>query len=139
MLVTDYEALHWQLSKHEGVRNKPYLDTVDKITIGIGRNLTDRGLSPDEIDYLFKNDINAAWKECELHIPGFADMSDTRKYAFVDIMFNLGWPRFSAFTDTLAATAAKDWDRVADELADSKWDKQVGARADELQQMIRKG
>jgi len=139
MELKDTQALYVLLKKHEDERKYPYVDTVGKITIGIGRNLTDRGLSPEEIRFLFLNDVNGAWQECEAHIPGFADMSSPRKYAFVDIMFNMGWPRFSKFTDTLAATAAKDWDKVADELADSKWDKQVGNRADELQDMIRKG
>ena len=30
---------------NEGLRSKPYVDTVGKVTIGVGRNLTDRGLS----------------------------------------------------------------------------------------------
>ena len=37
------------LKKHEGIRSKPYKDTVGKITIGVGRNLDDVGLSNDEI------------------------------------------------------------------------------------------
>ena len=32
------------LMKHEGVRNKPYEDTVGVLTIGVGRNLDDVGL-----------------------------------------------------------------------------------------------
>ena len=35
--------------EHEGFKSKPYTDTVGKITIGVGRNLTDNGLSKEEI------------------------------------------------------------------------------------------
>ena len=38
-----------QLTRDEGIRNKPYVDTVGKVTIGVGRNLSDVGLYPDEI------------------------------------------------------------------------------------------
>jgi hypothetical protein len=33
---------------------------IGKITIGIGRNLTDRGLSVDEVEMLFANDMKIA-------------------------------------------------------------------------------
>jgi lysozyme len=137
--LKDVQALYVLLEKHEGNKSHPYTDTVGKVTIGIGRNLTDKGLSPAEVRFLFINDLNSAWEDCVAHIPGFDKMSDPRKYAFVDIMFNMGWSTFSTFHNTLAAVAAEDWNSVADHLADSKWDKQVGKRADELQQMIRNG
>ena len=46
------DRLRAQLVLHEGSRLKPYRDTVGKLTIGIGRNLDDVGLSEDEVDYL---------------------------------------------------------------------------------------
>ena len=48
------------IEDHEGRRSHIYTDTVGKLTIGVGRNLTDRGLSDDEIDYLLANDIKIA-------------------------------------------------------------------------------
>ena len=45
------------LQCHEGWRQLPYYDTRGKLTIAVGRNLTDRGLADDEIDYLFANDL----------------------------------------------------------------------------------
>ena len=38
------------IEHHEGRRAFPYHDTVGKLTIGVVRNLTDRGLSDDEIN-----------------------------------------------------------------------------------------
>ena len=38
----------------------PYMDSVGKCTIGVGRNLTDRGLSVDEVELLFEIDFKLA-------------------------------------------------------------------------------
>ena len=57
-------ALLRLLTRHEGRRPFPYLDTAGKLTIGVGRNLTDRGLSSAEIDLLLANDIAAARAAC---------------------------------------------------------------------------
>ena len=46
-----------QMSFHEGVKNKVYKDHLGIETIGVGRNLVDRGLSDEEVDYLLGNDI----------------------------------------------------------------------------------
>ena len=46
-----------QLRFHEGVRNQVYKDHLGIETIGVGRNLRDRGLSDEEVDYLLSNDI----------------------------------------------------------------------------------
>ena len=54
----DKQRLIEQLRLHEGVEHKPYVDTVGKTTIGVGRNLDDVGLTDDEIDYLLDNDIH---------------------------------------------------------------------------------
>lgn len=49
----DMAMLLSELSRDEGRRLKPYLDTVGKTTIGVGRNLTDVGISEDECDLPF--------------------------------------------------------------------------------------
>ena len=53
----DQEKLYKQLLLNEGKRNKKYVDTVGKVSIGIGRNLTDIGIRPHEVEYLWKNEI----------------------------------------------------------------------------------
>ena len=37
-----------QLLLHEGLRLKPYRCTSNKLTIGVGRNLEDKGISKEE-------------------------------------------------------------------------------------------
>ena len=50
------QRLAEQLKVHEGLRLKPYKDTVGKWTIGIGRNLEDKGITEQEA--LFKKKEN---------------------------------------------------------------------------------
>jgi len=48
--------LKQSLVKHESYSKFPYTDTMGKITIGIGYNLTDRGVTDDWITEQFNND-----------------------------------------------------------------------------------
>ena len=51
----DMTSLENQLIDHEGLELKPYQCTADKLTIGVGRNIEDRGITEDEARYLLKN------------------------------------------------------------------------------------
>ena len=50
--------------KHEGLKLKPYICPAGKITIGVGRNIEDNGISEDEAMYLLNNDI----KRCKTEL-----------------------------------------------------------------------
>ena len=52
-----------QLVRHEGLRLKPYRCTAGKLTIGIGRNLDDCGISQTEAYLLLENDIRNCEKQ----------------------------------------------------------------------------
>ena len=52
------------VQRHEGRRQFPYYDKRGKLSIAVGRNLNDRGLADDEIDYLFANDLVIALQIC---------------------------------------------------------------------------
>jgi len=69
----NYDAIKKQLTLHEGRKNKPYKCTSGKITIGVGRNLDDNGLSEDEIDYLLTNDVLRCEKELQQRLPWYED------------------------------------------------------------------
>jgi lysozyme len=58
-----YTNLRDMLVQHEGLKLEPYLCPAGKLTIGIGRNLEDRGISIDEAQYLLMNDISRCRKE----------------------------------------------------------------------------
>lgn len=124
------------LKRHEGVRLKPYRDTVGKLTIGAGRNLDDVGLHPNEVDVLLQNDINIAWDACAIY-PWFLSLSDARKAACIDLMFNMGPGKFRQFTKFISAMAANNWQDAGDELVDSLWYRQVGQRGVEVVNLLK--
>jgi len=127
------------LRHHEGVRAKPYLCTAGKTTIGVGRNLDDLGLSPDEIDYLFENDLRRV--ELELHraFPWAKSLDAVRYAVMVDMLFNLGLRRLQLFRKFLAAMERHDWQTAAVEMMDSRWAKQLKSRATRLRDMVLTG
>ena len=122
----------------EGYEKKPYKDSVGKWTIGVGRNLDDRGLSDDEIDYLLSNDIKLALKEAE-KLPYFGRLDPVRQLVVCDLVFNMGLPTFKKFVKTNLALDRGDYAEAARELTDSKWYVQTGRRARKLVEMMREG
>lgn len=127
-----------QLQRHEGLRLKPYRDTVGKLTIGYGRNLDDRGITEEEAGFMLDNDIDLVVAELE-RMPLFLSLSPVRKVVLANMAFNMGMPTLLTFRRMLGALAEKDWDRAAKEMMDSKWARQVGSRADELSELMRLG
>lgn len=123
------------LERHEGKRPKPYSDSVGKLTIGIGRNLTDVGLSEDEIYYLLENDIRRATQAVG-NYPWFEELSQPRKDAILDLMFNLGAKRFATFENFIAAMDRGDYPQAVAELKRSLWWQQVGMRGPEIANLI---
>lgn len=128
-----------QLRLDEGVREKPYKDSVGKLTIGIGRNLDDVGLRPDEIELLLENDITEAEVDARVLFPGFDALSENRRAVLVNFCFNLGRQRASRFIKFRAAVEARDFERASQEMLDSAWKNQVGIRAIRLAKMMEEG
>lgn len=120
----------------EGVRLKPYKDTVGKLTIGIGRNLDDRGITRDEAIYLCKNDIEACIEQAYT-LDWFAGMPDNVKSAVVNMVFNLGLDGFLEFRKTIAYLKNRQFKEASEEMLNSKWARQVGMRAIRLSNLIK--
>jgi lysozyme len=126
------------LREHEGVRSTVYLDSVGIETIGVGRNLKEVGLSEDEIDYLLVNDINRCKAEAK-SFNWYEDLNTVRREAILNLLFNLGKPRFLGFKKAIAALEASDYEESAAQFWDSRWRQQVGKRAEDICHMIRTG
>ena len=135
----DRNRLIDQLRIHEGVEKTVYNDSEGIPTIGVGRNLRDRGLSDDEIDYLLSNDIDIVVDELDKVMPWWKDLDEVRQRVLCDLVFNLGMPRFSGFKKSISYMKQQMWYQAADELLDSKWARQVGRRAQTLSEMMRTG
>jgi lysozyme len=128
-----------QLRLNEGVRSKPYKDTVGKISIGVGRNLTDVGLRPDEIDYLLINDIKVAEDGLDKYLPWWRQLDSIRQRVMLDMTFNMGIQGFLGFKNTIAKVKAGDYKGAKQGMLGSKWAKQVGHRAERLAYMMETG
>lgn len=128
-----------QLTIDEGNKKKPYKDTVGKITIGVGRNLDDVGLSDDEIQYLLDNDIERVIGDLNVALPWWSALSEERQQVLANMCFNLGIARLMAFKNTLQAVEEGRYEDAANGMLASLWAKQVGARALRLSQRMRKG
>ena len=90
MTPDEQTRLEAQLVKHEGLRLVPYTDTVGKLTIGVGHNLDDKGLSPEAIAFILEKDIDDAEYDARSLFPNFDDLSDARKAVLIQMAFNLG-------------------------------------------------
>ena len=127
------------ITEHEGIRSKPYLCPAGKITIGIGRNLEDVGLSKDEINYLFANDLKSARMTCRMLFRDFSSIPETRQAALLDMALNLGQPRLSKFRNMREAVDLRDWRTAAAEAKDSAWYRQVGRRGEKIVSILETG
>ena len=132
------DELTKQLKLDEGLRLKPYRDSVGKLTIGVGRNLDDVGISEGEAETLLWNDINIAQRTLQVNLPWVAQLSEARRGVLINMTFNMGVGALMAFPKMLACLQAGDYEGTAKEMESSKWAKQVGPRAQRLIQQMRK-
>lgn len=134
----DYTAMSLAdalLRRHEGTRQFVYQCTAGKSTIGVGRNLEDRGVLPDEIELMLANDIKA----CAEDLRGFGwwdDLTPNRKAALIDLRFCVGPAGFRGFKKMIAAIEVKDFKEAAHQIRESKFARQTGHRAADLAGLI---
>ena len=156
----DKDLLMQKLVAHEGMRLDVYQDTLGINTIGIGRNLDDRGITKDELDwmdypsieyvysdgiteadaiYLAQNDVQIVEEELLRAHPCVDRLDAVRQLVLVDMAFNLGVPRLSKFKKMWAAIHEDKFDVAAKEMLDSRWANQVKSRATKLAHAMHHG
>ena len=144
------EPLTEMLERHEGLRLRVYQDTVGKWTIGVGRNVSDLGITKDEAYYLLTNDIERCRCELNKALPWWIKVGEVREAVLLSLCFNLGITKLLAFKTTLGLIESGKYAEAADRLMITPWASQVGKeppsgefprgqRAYELTQMLRTG
>ena len=128
-----------QLKRDEGLKLKPYHCTVGKLTIGVGRNLDDNGISEDEAMLLLDNDIQSHTDELVGRLPWVLSLDEARLGVLLNMAFNLGVPRLLGFKKTLAFIEAGDYHAASVEMLNGNWARQVGKRAERLSVQMRTG
>ena len=134
--MIDLAALKNMLRQHENLRLKPYHDSVGKLTIGVGRNLDDRGITNEEAMFLLETDVTLVLSDLDRVFPWWRTLSDVRQLVLANMCFNLGITRLTLFKKFIAALQAGEYDLAAAEMLNSKWSSDVGIRATTLAAMM---
>ena len=143
----DIEKLRKQLEIDEGCVYKIYNDHLGYATFGIGHLVTESDpeqgqslgtpVSSERVAEAFDSDIETVLSDCNILYPDFEDLPEEAQQIIANMMFNLGRPRLSKFVGMKRGVDSKDWDAAADEMIDSRWYRQVGARAERLVDRMR--
>ena len=149
-----------KLIAHEGLRLQVYKDTLGIDTIGIGRNLEDRGITKEELDwmdipsmdavyeygiteadamFLAKNDVQIVEEELVRAHPCVDKLDAVRQLVLMDMAFNMGVPRLRKFQKMWNAVHEKKFDIAAKEMLDSRWAVQVKSRSTKLAHAMHHG
>ena len=141
------EQLREQLKIDEGCVYKIYTDHLGYPTFGIGHLIIESDpengqavgtpVSNDRVDAAFGGDVEVVLSECKVLYPDFEDLPEEAQQIIANMMFNLGRPRLSKFVGMKRGVDEKDWNSAADEMVDSRWYRQVGARAERLVNRMR--
>ena len=145
----DIEKCKAEIKRHEGEVLKIYEDSLGFKTLGMGHLCKPEDpeykwevgtkVSQEVVDMYYEDDFNKHLAEA-VHVFGteeaFYNLPENIQHVLVNMCFNLGSSRFSKFKNMLDACRKHDWERMAAEMEDSRWFKQVGRRSVELQESV---
>ena len=136
------DKLREELAEDEGCRFEIYLDHLGLPTFGIGHLVVEGDpehgqpvgtpVDNERVRQVFALDIASTLDECHVLYPDFDDLPEEAQLIIANMMFNMGRPRLSKFKGMKAGVDARDWNRAADEMVDSRWYDQVTNRAKRL-------
>jgi lysozyme len=134
-MLTDAQQM---LIDQEGLRLKVYLDSLGIETIGVGRNLRDKGITQEEAMILFNADLCDALDDVRHNCSCYDQLSRPRQLVMISLAFNMGRIGLGKFVRFLGALHLGHYDDAADELLNSKAAKQdAPARYQQLAEMMR--
>ena len=138
----DIEQLRKELERDEGIVYEIYNDHLGYATFGIGHLVTgsdpEYGLavgtavSEERCYSVFEEDVKTVIGDCEKLYDDFDQLPEEAQLIIANMMFNMGLTRLSKFRGMKNGVDARDWERAADEMVDSRWYNQVTKRADRL-------
>ena len=133
----DMSRLLESVKKHEGYRNKVYLDTLGKRTVGVGHLCVEEFWEDDKeyeekflMDILeadLQNAIKGAKDLMAQH--GCMDIDEIAEEIIIEMIFQLGKTGVSKFKNMWKALSGLDYSTAASEMLDSRWAKQTPNRA----------
>ena len=133
----DMSRLLESVKKHEGYRNKVYLDTLGKRTVGVG-HLCVEDFWEDDKEYeesflmeILEKDLQGAIKGAKdlMAQHGCMDIDEVAEEIIIEMIFQLGKTGVSKFRNMWKALSGLDYSTAASEMLDSRWAKQTPNRA----------
>ena len=138
--MINWDRVRRQIERDEDRRRRPYRCKAGKLTVGVGRNLEGKDLSNAVIDLMFREDLESALQDCMRVFEPWPTLSDSRKEALIEMMFQLGAVSVLGFKDMIAAMERGDHEGVADAMLDSKWHRfDTPLRAKRVAEKYRRG
>jgi len=125
------------VKKHEGYRNKVYLDTLGKRTVGVG-HLCVEDFWEDDKEYeekflmtILEHDLQTAIKGAKdlMSENGCTDIDEIAEELIIEMIFQLGKTGVSKFRNMWKHLSALEYSSAASEMLDSRWAKQTPNRA----------
>lgn len=159
------ELLKQELIRDEGMKLRPYKDSLGIFSVAVGRNLEDKGLTRNELSslginvnlnkeqvisvllergltkqeclMLLSNDIDDAWEDLTTALPWIEQKPEVVQRVLTNMCFNVGLSRLLDFKKTLAHIKANRYLEASQEMLNSRWANQVGARSLRLSNLIK--
>ena len=133
------------VKKHEGYRNKVYLDTLGKRTVGVG-HLCVEDFWEDDKEYdekflmtILEHDLQTAIKGAKdlMAENGCMDIDEQAEEIIIEMVFQLGKTGVSKFKNMWKALSGLQYSAAADQMLDSRWAKQTPNRANGMADVMR--
>ena len=141
------DRLRQQLEIDEGCKYVIYLDHLNLPTHGIGHLILESDpeygqpvgtpVTDERVIECFEKDLESVQKDCYRLYDDFDDLPETVQEIIANMLFNMGLGRMRAFKGMKRNVDARQWDKAADEMVDSRWYNQVGERSKRLVERMR--
>lgn len=141
----DMERLLASVRSNEGYRNKVYLDTLGKRTVGVGHLCTE-DFWEDDKEYEEKFLMEILAEDLQNAIRGArelkeeydcTDIDEIAQEIIVEMVFQLGKTGVSKFKNMWKALAEKNYIGASYEMLDSRWAKQTPNRAKAMADLMK--
>lgn len=134
------------ITQQEGEVLLPYEDSKGNLTIGVGHNLEEHGITQEISQLLLSQDLALTVRDIKVKFKWIEELNEPRQAAIINLVFNMGLPTFLEFEKTIRLIKDKRFKEAGDELlrgsgegGKSRYYVDVGARAEVVAEMLRTG
>ena len=141
----DMDRLLASVKKHEGYRNKVYLDTLGKRTVGVG-HLCVEDFWEDDKEYeesflmeILQKDLQEAIRGAKelMEEHGCADIDERAEEILIEMVFQLGMTGVSKFRNMWKCLSELNYLGASFEMLDSRWAKKTPNRAKDMAEQMK--